>query len=1097
MVPAQDAAVDARVDEPDAGADSGEPDADASFASDPEDEALRELIEQQGLTGDPATPRGRQQVRPSEDPLVRLGQVLFFSQSFSGSFDSSCGTCHHPDFGTSDGLSISVGVVPIDRNVVGPGRAIDPARDLDPSADGGPNMHRNSPTMFNASLADRVLFFDGRVFVTDEHVVSQGFEQSIRTPEHGARAQVRQGFGLLESMANFPMQNDNEMRGYLFADMATPREYREGQLLGRLRGERDTQFLTEGSSERWLALFRNGFARPAGNAAELIQFENVRLAIAAYIKSQIFVDTPWRRFIEGDSTELSREAKRGALLFLGDQAEGGLGCASCHSGDRFTAEGFANVGFPQMGRGFRRADKRDMGRWSVTRHAEDLYAFRVPGLLNVALTAPYGHAGTFDTLAATIRYHVNPRAAVESTDFTFQDVAQIAGTDIVYPHAEPFTRDALVAPTFDFAEAFLPARALGETELSELIAFLGALTDDCAGDPSCISAWTPGIELDPDGHMLVRDRANSPAPEVIAATPADYPPFIDLDFEPQAARTTFADVGSCANGTLTAHNDNAARFANLTGSAALGLTAPHGYSRESWYHAFDTAMVAGGVSAAYLDDDCWPDLAFAGGDDGGLIFYRNRQGQDGFEEYDALGETLRESLGTAHTGVAIADLDGDYRRELVIGNLVDPVLPILSSRDNGQLYQIAALPMTRPTFGVSFGILTPGGYPSMYMGHWGVLATPSPSQAFMRNEDGARLVSNDVAAHTTPAYIDQDMNFAPAFADFRNAGVQDLVIASDFKTSRTLLNVDGVTFDDVTDTGVITDENGMGSAVGDYDNDGMLDWFVTAVRDENGVPNRMWGLSGNRLYRNTSTQTELKFEDVTQTAGVDDGAWGWGACAADFDHDGFLDIFHVNGFGRIPDGILLEQDQQMKTFTDSITKDKFQDKPSRLFMNQGDGTFQNLATEWEIDMPSEGRGVTCFDYDRDGDIDIALVDHSTGMQFFENQIGHGFTRHFLNVRVVGATPNTDALGARVTVVGLVGNGHGLQSQLRVRQANTNYNGQDLPDLHFGMGIAPVALSVTVEWPGDPEPLVCYAVPTNQFIAFDQRDKTCPRPFVQE
>jgi hypothetical protein len=425
------------------------------------------------------------------------------------------------------------------------------------------------------------------------------------------------------------------------------------------------------------------------------------------------------------------------------------------------------------------------------------------------------------------------------------------------------------------------------------------------------------------------------------------------------------------------------------------------------------------------------------------------------------------------------------------------VLSILSSRDNGQLYQIAALPMTRPTFGVSFGILTPGGYPSMYMGHWGVQATPSPSQAFMRNEDGARLVSHDVAAHTTPAYIDQDMNFSPAFADFRNAGVQDLVIASDFKTSRTLLNANGVTFDDVTDTGVITDENGMGSAVGDYDNDGKLDWFVTAVRDANGEPNRMWGLSGNRLYRNTSTQTELKFEDVTSTAGVDDGAWGWGACAADFDHDGFLDIFHVNGFGRIPDGILLEQDLQMKTFTDSITKDKFQDKPSRLFMNQGDGTFQNLATEWEIDMPSEGRGVTCFDYDRDGDIDIALVDHSTGMQFFENQIGHGFTRRFLNVRVVGAAPNTDALGARVTVVGLVGNGHGVQSQLRVRQANTNYNGQDLPDLHFGMGISPVALSVTVEWPDDSEPLVCYAVPTNQFIVFDQRNKTCPPPLSQD
>jgi cytochrome c peroxidase len=1035
------------------------------------------------------------QIRPADNALVRLGQVLFFSQSFSGSFDASCGTCHHPDFGTSDGLSISVGVVPFDRNIVGPGRAVDPARDLDPSGDRGPNMHRNSPTMFNAALHDRALFFDGRVFVVEEELVHAGFEQEIRTPEHGARAQSRDGFGLLESMGNFPMQNDNEMRGYLYADLQTPGIYREQQLLGRLRGERDTEFLTEGSSERWLALFRAGFDQPAATAQELIKFDNVRLALAAYIKSQIFVDTPWRRYIEGSSTALSAEAKRGAVRFLADESEGGLGCASCHSGDRFSGEGFANVGFPQMGRGFRRADKRDMGRWSVTRHSEDLYAFRVPSLLNVALTAPYGHAGTFDTLERAIRYHANPRAAIETTDFTFQDVAQIAGTDIVYPHAEPFTRDVQAAPTFDFAEAFLPARDLTDAEVSDVIAFLNALTDDCAGDHACVSQWTPSIELDPDGHMLVRNRADSPAPVVNAPTPADYPPFIDLNFQPVAQRTSFPDVMSCPNGMASATNDNAAHFKNLTGSEAFGLTAPHGYSRESWYHAFDTALVAGGVSAGYLDDDCWPDLAYAGGDDGGLIFYRNRHDQDGFEPYDGLSETLREAIGTAHTGVAIADLDGDYRRELVIGNLVKPVLPILSPTENGQFYQIASLPMTRPTFGVSFGMLTPDGYPSMYMGHWGVLATPSPSQAFMRNEGGARLVSHDVIAHTTSAYIDQDMNFSPAFADFRNAGVQDLVIASDFNTSRTLVNNDSV-FDDVTERAVISDENGMGSAVGDYDNDGKLDWFVTSVRDHNGIPNnRMWGLTGNRLYRNVSTESELAFEDVTYAAGVDDGFWGWGACAADFNHDGFLDIFHVNGFGRIPDGILLPEDEDMKTFTDSITKDRFQDKPSRLFINQRDGTFVNAATDWQIDMPSEGRGITCFDYDRDGDIDIALVDHSnaTGIQFFENQIGHGLTHRFLNVRVVGAAPNTDALGARVTVVGVVSIGaHALQSQLRVREANTNYNGQNLPDLHFGMGVAPVALSVTVEWPGDPEPLVCYALPTNRFLVFDQRDKACPR-----
>jgi hypothetical protein len=75
-----------------------------------------------GLTGDPATPRGATQIVPDNNPLVKLGQLLFFSQTLSANYDVSCGTCHHPDFGGSDGLSLSVGVYPVDASTVGPGR---------------------------------------------------------------------------------------------------------------------------------------------------------------------------------------------------------------------------------------------------------------------------------------------------------------------------------------------------------------------------------------------------------------------------------------------------------------------------------------------------------------------------------------------------------------------------------------------------------------------------------------------------------------------------------------------------------------------------------------------------------------------------------------------------------------------------------------------------------------------------------------------------------------------------------------------------------------------------------------------------------------
>ena len=104
---------------------------------------------------------------------------------------------------------------------------------------------------------------------------------------------------------------------------------------------------------------------------------------------------------------------------------------------------------------------------------------------------------------------------------------------------------------------------------------------------------------------------------------------------------------------------------------------------------------------------------------------------------------------------------------------------------------------------------------------------------------------------------------------------------------------------------MIKDQAGMGAAVGDYDNDGDFDWFVTSIFDLD------YGGAyfGNRLYRNDGAGN---FSDITFHADVAHGAWGWGACAKDFDQDGFLDIFHVNGW----------------------REEQFRQTPSRLFWKQ-------------------------------------------------------------------------------------------------------------------------------------------------------------------
>ena len=1038
------------------------------------------------LNGDPATPRDAAQTRPDDDPLVKLGQLLFFTQTLSASFDVSCGSCHHPDFAGGDGLSLAVGVAAANSATLGPGRQVDPEQDLDPRADGGPNVHRNSTTTFNAALFDRVLTFDGGIAVLDDETMPGGRGQHIQTPESRQRSDSSPVSGLLEFSAKLPLNNNNEMRGFRYTEYTSADEYR-GHVIRRLRGEVDTALNRDPDGPaNWLAEFRLAFGTPEAAADEVITMPNLQRALGAYMSSQIFVDTPWRRFLGGDNGAISDEAKRGALLFLRDKDDGGHGCAQCHTGDRFTDEKFHNVGFPQLGRGFVRADRSDLGRWLETLAESDRFAFRTPSLLNVAETAPYGHAGSFATLADAIAYHADPRAGVNSFDFMLLELDQFSRLGLEYDHAEPHTRAAIDASSFAASESALPAQTLPGNEVDQLVAFLETLSDDCVTDEDCIDAWTPSTDEDPDGNLFVRDRSSAAPVYFDPSSPEDYPEKVPLAYPPTQPLATFADVENCANGIASVRNSGNLAFRRRS-DTGFGLIDGHGYLYETWtgdLQSLEVAMIAGGVSATYLDDDCWADIVFAGGDQAtGIRTYRNMAGSwfKAVEWFDGLTDK-------SYTGAASVDLNGDFRRELLFGNLFNDTVPVYAKRESGRYESIANLPMTRPTYGISAAPLDASGFPYFYLGHWSGLGTAGTAPALWKN-DGAALYPWDAQAGTTANDLNQEFNFTPAFADFTGDGLTDLVVASDFETSVTLHNAgslsDGPSFVDQTNREVITDENGMGSALLDIDNDGNLEWFVTSIYDAT-IPRGLWGRTGNRLYRNASTAEGIAFEDITEASGVRNGLWGWGACATDFNNDGFMDIFHVNGFGYFP------FHEDTKTEYDNLTKDIFQAKPSRLFINDGDGTFTEAAQAWRIDAPSEGRGLACFDHDRDGDIDIVLLDHSTGLQFFENQSGSAAGRAFLNIRLVGAVPNTDALGARVTVTADVGGGFGTQSQLRLSQANSNYNSQNPPDLHFGLGEATAADSVRVTWPGGAE-LVCADVAANQFIVLDQRlgDSACP------
>jgi cytochrome c peroxidase len=163
--------------------------------------------------------------------------------------------------------------------------------------------------------------------------------------------------------------------------------------------------------------------------------KNLLQALAAFERTLETANSPYDRYINGDDNAISPEAARGRLLFIGK-----ANCNNCHSGEDFTADRFKNIGL------YNGTTLTDAGRFEVTKDSAQLGFFKVPGLRNVAVTAPYMHNGMFKTLREVIQYYNKPDAIIH----------------------DGIKRDLSLNTPLN----------LTDTEISELEAFLKTLTDD-------------------------------------------------------------------------------------------------------------------------------------------------------------------------------------------------------------------------------------------------------------------------------------------------------------------------------------------------------------------------------------------------------------------------------------------------------------------------------------------------------------------------------------------------------------------------------------------------------------------------------------------
>ena len=250
-------------------------------------------------------------------------------------------------------------------------------------------------------------------------------------------------------------------------------------------------------------------------------------------------------------------------------------------------------------------------------------------------------------------------------------------------------------------------------------------------------------------------------------------------------------------------------------------------------------------------------------------------------------------------------------------------------------------------------------------------------------------------------YLIETMGGGGGFIDYNGDGLLDIYFvcysqtpqppgASKSKDSLYRNNGDG-TFTDVTESaGIANSMLGMGLAVGDYNNDGWPDLYIT-------------GYGASKLYRNTGKGT---FTDVTKQAGVNNPLWGTSAAFFDYDYDGHLDLFVCNY-------LTYDEKNVACTFYEGkpycLIKN-FKGSPSRLFHNNGEGTFTDVSEKAGIANPNgKGLGVVALDYDNDGRLDIFQANDTTGNFLYHNK-GNGTFSEVALEAGVAFDPNGNARG---------------------------------------------------------------------------------------
>ena len=415
-----------------------------------------------------------------------------------------------------------------------------------------------------------------------------------------------------------------------------------------------------------------------------------------------------------------------------------------------------------------------------------------------------------------------------------------------------------------------------------------------------------------------------------------------------------------------------------------------------------------GAVAADYNNDGWVDLfVYTYGKN---ILYKNK-GDGTFADVTDHAGVAGDFSWSA--GAAFGDYDNDGYLDLYVSGYINFDLHRLADYDH----------LTCQFKGVKVAACGPRGYPG------------APDVLYRNNGDGT---FTNVTERAGVSDVKRYYGFSVAFEDFDGDGRPDILVANDSNPNYLYHNKGDGTFEETGVTAGIAyngeglEQSNMGLALGDIDNDGWTDVFITEFAEDNYT-----------LFHNDGKGV---FTDISYPSGIAEASLpnlGWATFFLDYNNDGLKDLFCVNGH------VYPEADH---------VKGSSYRQPPLLLQNLGNRRFKLVSSEVGIaGMRLPGRGGAFCDYDNDGDLDVAIINIDDRPTLLRNDGGNS-VGHWLQVKTVGGKSNRDGVGATVKVVS-----GDLTQYDRVRTGGSFCSSNDMR-LHFGLGKREMVDLVEVRWP---------------------------------